>query len=734
MKDSFIAYLDPGNQEVRGVLLLDEKFSVEIPPHLSRGLLIRNRERELTVFCWTHRKQSEWMAEMVRTMADTGSIWTKNNAFDSYAPQRQKIPAQWFVDGEEYFYSVSQALEEAKEEIFITDWWFSPELHMVRPSTENDHWRLDRILQRKAEAGVMIYVLIYKEMEMALTIKSIYSKTALLKLHPTNIKVLRHPDHTPGKTGIFYWAHHEKIVCIDQKVAFLGGLDLCYGRWDNCRHFLTDCDSEFVPSTYSKTEKVIANIGNIFMTATANAIPNFSEITEERTKTKEAKISRSRKLLGRARLWRGKDYSNPIIKDFVDLHKPEQDIIDRSSTNRMPWHDVAVCIWGQVARDVARHFIQRWNFTKLEKKKADSFFPLLLPKTYTGLVDTAPDGLKTSNINCQVLRSVGEWSAGCPSESSIYNAYIHLIKTSKHYIYIENQFFITSLPPDVKNIVGDALVERITRAHNNGENFKVFIVMPLLPAFEGEIGDASGTSICVITHWNYMSLCRGETSLIEKLRKNAVDKPFDYLSICSLRKHEEFGATPITELIYVHSKVMIVDDRYTIIGSANINDRSLLGKRDSEIAILAEDCEFIESKMNGKKYQSGVFSSSLRHRLMNEHLGLLESVDEKDDSVVKDPISESFFKDVWSAIADANTRIYEQVFHALPSDAVEHFSELPQYKNLQGLAVKDPEQARKELEKIQGHLVNMPLKFLQNSDLRPPSGSKEALVPVKIFT
>lgn len=39
----------------------------------------------------------EWMAEMVRTMADTGSIWTKNNAFDSYAPQRQKIPAQWYA-------------------------------------------------------------------------------------------------------------------------------------------------------------------------------------------------------------------------------------------------------------------------------------------------------------------------------------------------------------------------------------------------------------------------------------------------------------------------------------------------------------------------------------------------------------------------------------------------------------------------------------------------------------
>lgn len=43
---------------------------------------------------------------------------------------------------------------------------------------------------------------------------------------------------------------------------------------------------------------------------------------------------------------------------------------------------------------------------------------------------------------------------------------------------------------------------------------------------------------------------------------------------------------PVTELIYVHSKLMIIDDSKVIIGSANINDRSLLGSRDSEIAIL----------------------------------------------------------------------------------------------------------------------------------------------------
>lgn len=45
------------------------------------------------------------------------------------------------------------------------------------------------------------------------------------------------------------------------------------------------------------------------------------------------------------------------------------------------------------------------------------------------------------------------------------------------------------------------------------------------------------------------------------------------------------NGNPVTEIVYVHSKLMIVDDKFVIIGSANINDRSLLGNRDSELAV-----------------------------------------------------------------------------------------------------------------------------------------------------
>ena len=56
-----------------------------------------------------------------------------------------------------------------------------------------------------------------------------------------------------------------------------------------------------------------------------------------------------------------------------------------------------------------------------------------------------------------------------------------------------------------------------------------------------------------------------------------------------LRTHAILDNGPVTEQIYVHSKVMIIDDKIALIGSANINDRSMNGDRDSELAIIVED-------------------------------------------------------------------------------------------------------------------------------------------------
>ena len=41
-----------------------------------------------------------------------------------------------------------------------------------------------------------------------------------------------------------YWTHHDKVVVVDQKLAFLGGVDMCYGRYDTWRHSLVDHASD----------------------------------------------------------------------------------------------------------------------------------------------------------------------------------------------------------------------------------------------------------------------------------------------------------------------------------------------------------------------------------------------------------------------------------------------------------------------------------------------------------
>ena len=37
-----------------------------------------------------------------------------------------------------------------------------------------------------------------------------------------------------------FWSHHEKSVIIDQSVGFMGGIDLCFGRWDDDHQRLVD--------------------------------------------------------------------------------------------------------------------------------------------------------------------------------------------------------------------------------------------------------------------------------------------------------------------------------------------------------------------------------------------------------------------------------------------------------------------------------------------------------------
>ena len=77
--------------------------------------------------------------------------------------------------------------------------------------------------------------------------------------------------------------------------------------------------------------------------------------------------------------------------------------------------------------------------------------------------------------------------------------------------------------------------------------------------------------------------------MIEQLEKIMGSKWKNYIGFFSLRNHALVNNVPKTEIIYIHSKLIIIDDKTVLIGSANINDRSMLGNRDSELAIIIDE-------------------------------------------------------------------------------------------------------------------------------------------------
>lgn len=536
---------------------------------------------------------------------------------------RSGITCRWMVDGKDTFIEFHKALLWAKKNIYITDWFFSPFVYLL-PGNNNDN-RLDNILKAKAEEGVKIFVLLWNETKLALDINSHHAERYLESLHP-NIKVMRHPIVTPMK-----WSHHQKTLCVDQKIAFVGGLDLAFGRYDDQYHLCVD---------------------------------------------REKKV------------WLGKNYYNPSIKAITKVEQPFDDLLDRQNHWRMPWHDVHAVCDGYAARDVARSFIDRWNHHKEALQKDDS---------YAYLVPSDDNCSRRGKMKVQVLRSISLWSAGViQTESSIYAAYLRLIEKSEHFIYIENQFFISDTAgAEVQNKIASAIFNRIVKAATEQQIFRVVVVLPVTP--EGSFLDDE--AIRNIMLWQQKTISKGEQSLLGLLKKKFEGTEMDFNEFLTFHSLQSFGSLPstnVTEQVYVHSKLLIIDDRTVIVGSANINDRSMLGDRDSEIALLIEDTEMERGIFNGLPYDVTRFAHELRVSLWKEHLGLNLM-----DGSVEDPITDDCFN-FWKHRSRQNTEILRASFPKFPSNAIPTLEIYNQQQPLsQGI-----------VNGVVGHLIDHPLNFL----------------------
>lgn len=822
LKDSYIAYIsDKFKGDSLGfVMLVDNRFRCDkkIKPGAYYGIQIKNQQRTLILRFKNSQKQNDWYDKIQKMLNGPSKLFRGPLPNDSFAPVRTNQLARWYINAKEYMEGVYNALLSAKEEIFITDWWLCPEIYLKRPM-DDLQYRLDKVLLKKSQEGVKIYILLFKELEFALGLLSSRAQCILEQdgKNP-NIKVMRHPKNTPP--NMLMWSHHEKCVIIDQTIAFLGGIDLCFGRWDDDMHRLVDLGKEdniqelneksepeaetenittdntpqnnnctldsalkgmnflAMNVTSAITSQSIAPISEDSLQKSLNIEGSYEESTRDKFRRKyrrykkkiknkleeydfsggdsssdsgpETELEQAQKdtisitsslysveipqISKEFYYWQGKDYSNCYKEDFKELESFSKDQFDRKITQRMPWRDEAMCIFGESARDIARHFIQRWNHCKYDLEYQNPVYPYLIPKsTDYKLNMDYKNWFKDDLYRCQtqILRSLDSWSGGITNtEKSILNAYISLIEASEHFIYIENQFFVTTTNPvkdEVKNMVGYALVNRIKKAYDEGKNFKVYVVLPLFPAFDSQ------NALQAVQFYNLRSIKFGEFSIYKELLRAGVTDPSRFITFHGMRNWTVLMGKLVQEIIYVHSKLMIVDDKYVICGSANINDRSLLGSRDSELACLVKDEELDWAALNGKLVKTGKYASSLRKKIFKLHLGIYYHNPNKIS--VMDCASNHFFK-LWQNTSNQNSRIYEDIFKCLPSNEATTFTTMNEYASQPKLMNTDPNRAKKLLEEhVSGFIVNFPLEFLsEESSFFPSINTKEGIVPVIVWT
>ncbi|KAF5733184.1 putative phospholipase d beta [Tripterygium wilfordii] len=531
---------------------------------------------------------------------------------------------------------ICHAILEAHHLVYVIGWSVYHPVKLVREPTKalpsGGELSLGELLKYKSQEGVRVVMLIWDDKTSH--DKLLLKTEGVMQTHDeetkrffkrSSVHCVLAPRYASNKLSIFkqqvvgtLFTHHQKCVLLDTQAsgnnrkitAFIGGLDLCDGRYDTPEHRLFD------------------DLDTVFE----------------------------------------KDFHNPTFPSYA-------------RSPRQPWHDLHCKIEGPAAYDILRNFEQRWRkatkWRDFKLKKVTNWHDdalirleriswILTPSSGSGgdqivRVSTEED---PENWHIQVFRSIDSGSVkGFPKgieevmaqnlvcgknlvvDKSIHTAYVKAIRSAQHFVYIENQYFLGSsyFWPSYKNAGADNLVPmelalKIASKIHAHEHFSVYIIIPMWPE-----GVPTSAAVQEILFWQGQTMTMMYHIVAQALQKAGLSEsyhPQDYLNFYCLGKREASsvgGSSQINQptenhalssaqkyrrfMIYVHAKGMIVDDEYVIMGSANINQRSLEGSRDTEIAMGAYQPNYTWAKKNSHPHGQ-VYG--YRMSLWAEHLGFLE--------------------------------------------------------------------------------------------------------------
>ncbi len=234
-----------------------------------------------------------------------------------------------------------------------------------------------------------------------------------------------------------------------------------------------------------------------------------------------------------------------------------------------PWHDATIMVEGAVARALGELARERW------RRATDEDLP-----APPGGREVWPDGLAPTltDVEVAIARTLPKTDEG-EEVREIEALYLRAIGAAVRTIYLESQYLAS-------RTITEALAARL--------------------------GESVGPEIVIV-------LPQSADGWLEQKAMDGARRKLLHL-LWRADSHGRLGVyypvTEASEAIYVHAKIMIIDDRLLRVGSSNINNRSMGFDTECDLAVEADET----AKHDGLRETI----AAIRRDLLCEHLGVAE--------------------------------------------------------------------------------------------------------------